>query len=303
MSHPVHAGQPMPSFNRELAFSRTLGFVTPAELDRLKHCKIAIAGLGGVGGAHLEVLTRLGIGAFHIADFDKFELQNFNRQSGAYMSTLNAPKTQVSAAIARDINPEVAITSFEEGITEGNIDAFLDGVDLYVDSLDFYAIEARAMIFAACYRKNIPAITVAPLGMGAGLLNILPGGISFEDYFRWEGQPREEKLMRFMVGLAPKALQRHYIVWPEAVDVLAGRSTSTPMGASLCAGVAGSEALKILLKRGRVYALPHAITFDAYFNRTVHCWTPGGIRNPLMRLRLMIVRRVLKRMAKAKKTA
>jgi len=70
-------------FDYKVAFSRNIGWVTEAEQSRLRSKRIAIAGMGGVGGGHLLTLTRLGVGAFNIADFDAFELANFNRQAGA----------------------------------------------------------------------------------------------------------------------------------------------------------------------------------------------------------------------------
>src|SRR5277367_5596131 len=85
-------------FRYEEAFSRNLGWVTAAEQQVLRQKRIAIAGLGGVGGSHLLTLARLGIGGFHIADFDHFELANFNRQIGATMSSLGRPKAAVLAA-------------------------------------------------------------------------------------------------------------------------------------------------------------------------------------------------------------
>src|SRR5437868_313317 len=110
--------------------------MTAAEQQILRRKRVAIAGLGGVGGAHLLTLTRLGIGAFRIGDFDTFDIANFNRQAGAMISSLGRPKTHVLSAMARDINPELDLTVLDEGVTEENLDAFLDGVDLYVDGLD-----------------------------------------------------------------------------------------------------------------------------------------------------------------------
>ena len=69
------------------AYARNIGWVTPAEQAALRGKRVAIAGMGGVGGVHLLTLARLGIGAFHIADFDTFDIANFNRQVGATMST------------------------------------------------------------------------------------------------------------------------------------------------------------------------------------------------------------------------
>jgi len=271
-------------FDYQEAFSRTLGWVTPLELQLLRQRRIAIAGVGGVGGVHLLTLTRLGVGAFNIADMDVFELANFNRQAGAMISTLDKPKVEVMAAMARNINPELDIRVFPEGIGPNSYEDFLRDVDLYVDGLDFFAFDVRAGIFAACNRLGIPAVTVAPLGMGAALMNFLPGKMSFEDYFGFAAASERQKLVRFLVGLAPRAPHRHYLVDPLRADPAKQRAPSTPMACQLCAGVAATEALKILLGRGKVYAAPHALTYDAYLNKAVRTWRPGGYRNPLNRL-------------------
>ena len=100
-------------FDYYSAFSRNIGWVTPIEQDVLRSKRVAIAGLGGVGGSHLLTLTRLGIGAFHLADLDSFELANFNRQAGAFGSTVDEPKVNVLSRMARDINPELELELFD----------------------------------------------------------------------------------------------------------------------------------------------------------------------------------------------
>jgi len=74
-------------FDYATAFDRNIGWLTTAEQQRLRQKRIAIAGVGGVGGSHLLTLARLGVGRFTISDPDRFELANFNRQAGAMMST------------------------------------------------------------------------------------------------------------------------------------------------------------------------------------------------------------------------
>jgi molybdopterin-synthase adenylyltransferase len=264
-----------------------------AEQQALAGRRIAIAGLGGVGGAQLLTLARLGIGAFNIADFDTFEIENMNRQAGAGVRTLGRSKAEVLSEMALDINPQIKLSVFSEGITPDNIGRFLDGVDLYVDGLDFFAFDARGMVFAECASRGIPATTVAPLGMGAALLNFMPGRMTFEEYFCWRGCTAQQKALRFLIGLSPAMLQRNYLVDRSAVDLKAQRGPSTAMACALCAGIAATEALKILLKRGPVLAAPHGLQFDAYRNRLVRTWRPGGNRNPLQRLMLAIARRTL----------
>ncbi|PJB04965.1 MAG: hypothetical protein CO126_04125, partial [Hydrogenophilales bacterium CG_4_9_14_3_um_filter_63_34] len=129
--------------------------------------------------------------------------------------------------------------------------------------------------------------------MSAALLNFLPGHLSFEDYFQLAGRPELEKAIRFLVGLAPALLHRHYLVDKTRVDLKARKGPSTIMACQLCAGVAASEALKILLGRGKVWAAPHGIQFDGYRNELAHTWRPGGNRHPINRLTIAIARRQL----------
>lgn len=282
------------SFDYPAAFSRNIGWVTKPEQAVLRSARIAIAGLGGVGGAHLLTLCRLGIARFNIADFDHFEVHNFNRQAGASMPFLGQPKVDVLAQLALDVNPEADLRKFDQGVTPDNVDEFLRDVDLYVDGIDFFAVEARRMVFAACRERGIPALTAAPLGMGVSLLYFDAKGMSFEDYFRLEGHPVQEQYARFIAGLSPAMLQRRYLVAPEAVNFTEMRGPSTMMACDLCAGVMGTAALKVLLGRGSLKAAPWAMQFDAYEQTLRFTWRPFGNDNPLQRLLLMLVRSKLK---------
>lgn len=279
------------NFNYDEAFSRNLGWLTSAEQQQLRQKRIAIAGMGAVGSAHLITLVRLGIEKFHIADMDTYGMVNFNRQIGANMATIDQPKVEVMAAMARSINPNVELKIFPSGVSKENLSDFLAEVDLYLDGLDFFAFSARQTTFAACASMGIAAITVAPLGMGAALFNFLPGGMTFEEYFLWGDNSDEEKALRFLVGLAPAGLHGAYLVDPASINFAERRGPSTMMAVQLCAGVAGSEALKILLGRGKVIAAPRGVHFDAYRNKLVHTWRPGGNNNLLQRIALSITRK------------
>jgi molybdopterin/thiamine biosynthesis adenylyltransferase len=197
------------------------------------------------------------------------------------------------AELARDINPELELTLFPQGVTAENLPEFIAGIDLYIDGLDFFAFDARERVFAYCAQHGIPAVTVAPLGMSGALLNFLPGRLSFEDYFQLAGQPDLEKAIRFLIGLAPALLHRGYLMDKSRVDLKTGKGPSTGIACQLCAGIAASEALKILLRRGQVWAAPHGIQFDSYRNKLAHTWRPGGNRNPLNRLTIALARHQL----------
>ncbi len=279
------------SFDYEIAFSRNIGWVTEQEQLLLQCKKIAIAGLGGVGGSHLMTLSRLGVGKFNISDLDVFELANFNRQAGASMSHIGQSKVDTMKRLALDINPDLEINTYPDGVNDCNVEQFLDGVDLYVDGLDFFAVKARQRVFAACAEKGIPAITAAPLGMGTSFLCFMPGKMSFEEYFQWQGQSETEQLLRFLVGLSPTGLQFSYLADDSRLDIAKHKGPSTAMACDFCAGMVGTYALKILLKRGEIIAAPRALHFDAYKNKFLTTWRPGGNSNPLQQLGLMMLRK------------
>ena len=289
----------MQAFDYEMAFSRNIGWVTEAEQERLRNARVAIGGLGGVGGVHLLTLARMGIGRFTIADFDVFDIVNFNRQVGALVSTLGRPKIEALAEMAKDVNPEIELRTFSDGIQGDTLEEFLTGADVYVDGLDFFAFEARRMTFAACERKGIPVVTAAPLGLGTALLVFGPGGMPFEDYFGFaECRNEIDMAVRFLVGLSPAMLQRGYVADMSRVNLAERKGPSCIAACQLCAGVAAIETLKLVLGRGGVRLAPWASQFDGYRMRYVKTWRPGGYRNPLQRLMTFLVKSQLDRAAK-----
>ena len=281
------------AFDYRQAFSRNIGWVTEAEQQLLRSKRVAIAGLGGVGGVHLLTLARLGIGKFTISDFDTFDLVNFNRQAGATVNSLGRPKSDVLSEMARDINPEIDLRVLPGGVQADTIDAFLDGVDVYVDGLDFFAFAARRQTFAACERRGIPVVTAAPLGMGTALLVFGPGGMPFEEYFGFKDCDEMEMAIRFLVGLSPAMLQRGYVADMSRIDLAEHRGPSSIAACQLCAGVAAVETLKLLLGRGGVKLAPWGSQFDAYRLRYTRTWRPWGHRNPVQRLMRFLVRKQL----------
>ena len=278
------------SFDYDRAFSRNIGWVTKVEQAKLNEARIAIAGLGGVGGAHLLTLARLGIGKFNISDFDDFDVHNLNRQAGAFMPFMGQPKLDTLARMAKDINPNLDVVTFPDGVKPDNVDQFLRNVDVYVDGLDFFALPARRMVFAKCREMGIPALTAAPLGMGTAFLYFSPTGMSFEDYFKVEGHESQEQYARFIAGLSPAMVQRDYLVAPEAVNFQEKRGPSTVMACDMCAGVMGTSVLKVLLGRGTMRAAPWGMHFDAYHQTLKHTWRPFGNSNPLQQLLLKFIR-------------
>lgn len=280
------------TFDYDQAFSRNLGWVTEAEQLRLKNSTVAIGGMGGAGGHHLLALARMGVGNFRIADYDNFELVNFNRQSGATLATLNLSKCDTMAAMAQAINPTAKIEVYRQGLNEAVLDEFLKGADVYVDGLDFFAFDIREKTYATCSKLGVPAIIAVPLGMGAAWLSFMPRKMDFRTYFRWENNSDSEKALLFLAGLAPSLMHR-YLADPSYVNFEEGAGPSTSMACYLCAGVAVTEAIKILLGRGKLTYAPHGLHFDAYLGKFRRTWLPMGNANPLQKLRMAALRRLL----------
>jgi molybdopterin/thiamine biosynthesis adenylyltransferase len=283
-------------FSYEEAFARHDGLISHDEQARLRRARVAIAGLGGVGGAHLVTLTRLGIGSFHIADPDCFDTANINRQYGASTRTLGRGKAEVMAEEARAINPELHLSVFPEAVTPGNVATFLDGVDVLVDGIDFFALDARRLAFREARRRGIWAVTAGPLGFSTAWLVFSPTGMSFDEYFDLDHTTdRLDQLISFLLGLAPRATHRTYMDLSRA-DPKTGRGPSAGLACHLCSGVAAAEVLKILLGRSPVRPAPCSFQFDAYRQLLSRACLKGGNGHPLRRWKRRQVRRRLEQM-------
>lgn len=277
----------------DAAFSRHLGLLSAEEQERLKHSRVAIVGMGGVGGSHLVTLARLGVGAFHIADPDKFEVANFNRQYGARLPAIGRNKAVVMAEEVRTINPEVDLRVLAEPVTESNVSALLDGVDVLLDGVDFFALATRRLVFREARRRGIWALTAGPVGFSSAWITFAPDGMSFDAYFDLhDDMEPADQLVAFIVGLAPRATHLAYLDLRQ-VDPRSGRGPSAGLACQLCSGVAAAETLKILLGRGGVRPAPWAFQFDAYRTRLCQVYLWRGNRNPWQRFKRKVLRRRL----------
>lgn len=291
----VTAAPSAPWFDYDTAFSRNIGWFTEHEQQALRRKRVAIAGMGGVGGIHMLTFARLGVEHFHVADLDRFELANFNRQAGASVRTLGQPKAESVVVMAREINPNIDAKIFDHGVDEANLDAFLDGVDVYIDGLDFFVLDIRRKLFMRARERGIPAVTAGPLGFGTGYIVFTPQGMSFEDYFRLSSKNTTGQYINFMLGLVPTLMHRHYVADPSRVDMLGKRGPSTAIACQLCAGVAAAEAVKLMLGRGRVRAAPYFHHFDPYLGRFKIGKLRWGNDGPWQRIKYAAVSRLIGR--------
>lgn len=274
------------TFAYDEAFSRNIGLLTKEEQEKVKSFTIAIPGMGGVGSSHLISLVRQGFQNFKIADFDSYALNNFNRQYGARIDTVGLSKVEVMKAEALKINPDCQIEIFSEGVNESNIENFLENVDLSVDALDAFVIDERRMFFKASQKKNITVITAGPIGFGTAFLIFKPNGPSFDEYFDiTDKHTTEQKVVRFLIGLVPSVLQRAYM---KNTNLSEKRGPSSVGSVHLCSGIIAIYALKILLNKGRVKAVPYYHQFDVMEDKYMVKKLWFGNKNPMQRLKLFV---------------
>src|SRR5262249_31215966 len=155
------------------------------------------------------------------------------------------PKAEVLDEMAHDINPEIRIRRFDQGIDDENVDDFLAGADVFIDGFDFFVLDIRRKVYDRCAVLGVPALCAAPIGMGVGLLAFLPGHMSFERYFRLGGRPEIEQYLRFLVGLVPRGMHRAYLVDESRLDLAHKRGPSTGASCQMCASLASVAAVKL----------------------------------------------------------
>lgn len=278
----------------EAAFSRNRGLISAEEQARLRNSRIAIAGMGGVGGGHLITLARMGVGRFTIADPDEFEVANFNRQYGASCQHIGCNKAEVMADLAREINPDVDIEILPGPVTAENVGRFLSGADLFVDGVDAFAIAARRQIYRSAAERKLYAVGVGPVGFSAVWVTFSPDGMPFDRYFDLHDALSDRDLfLRYILGMAPASTQRKYLDL-DHVDLDARQGPSLGLACQLASAVLATEAAKVLLRRGKIWPCPWYQQLDPYVGRWVRRKLRWGNRGPLQRIKRRILTRMLR---------
>ena len=145
------------------AFSRTTALLGADAMERLHAARVAVFGVGGVGGYVVEALVRSGVGTVDVFDKDDVSVTNLNRQIIALHSTVGQDKVSVIAERMRDINPEVVIHEHKMFYLPENADEIaLTDYDFVVDAVD--TVAAKIELAVRCEAANIPLIAA----MGAG---------------------------------------------------------------------------------------------------------------------------------------
>ncbi|MEF2231979.1 MAG: ThiF family adenylyltransferase [Pseudodesulfovibrio sp.] len=156
-----------------LRYLRNASALSPGDHVRLLRSRVALVGLGGLGGSLLEQCLRLGIGRIRAADGDIFEESNLNRQALASMASRGLPKAAAALDRAENVNPSVQFEPWDEYLTAKTLPGFLLGCDLVMDALG--GLGFRPHLQAAAARAGIPLVTGALAGWTGYVGVVLPG--------------------------------------------------------------------------------------------------------------------------------
>ena len=147
----------------EEQFVRTALLLSEEGVARLKRAKVAVFGIGGVGGFAVEALARAGVGAFLLVDSDRICVSNINRQIIADWNTVGRYKTKVMQERIASVNPDAEVETRECFFLPENADSFdFSGWDYIVDAVD--TVSAKLEIIVRAKEAGVPVISC----MGAG---------------------------------------------------------------------------------------------------------------------------------------
>lgn len=207
-------------------FSRTRLLLGYDAVEKLKNARVAVFGIGGVGGYVCEALIRSGVGHFDLIDNDKVSLSNINRQIIATRKTVGRYKTEVMRERMLDINPEAEVLLYNSFFLPENADEFpFEKYDYVVDAVD--TVTAKIELVMKCKEKGVPIIS----SMGAGN-KLDPSAFKVADIYKTNVCPLA-KVMRH--ELKKRGVKKLKVVYSEekAIKPLEDISVSCENGSIL----------------------------------------------------------------------
>jgi hypothetical protein len=251
-------------------WKRNLGYVSHAEQKRLGSSRVAVLGLGGVGGVAAELLVRAGVGELNICDVDVFDASNLNRQVGALHSTLGQSKIEVMAQRLKDISPCLSV-NLKDPLDLSNERAEEALQDCQAGMLAVDALGPAIAAMRAARKLGVPLVEA--LGLPVVQLRCYsPDGPDPEQGLPSQGKKLSsidqvelshvwlhQELPRLGDGCGgPLALEPPFLQ-----AMLAGHAAPSLGPVVWLAGAAGAfEVLKLLLGRGGVTWWPQTISLD-----------------------------------------
>lgn len=192
-------------------FSRTELLLGKSSMERLSKCRVAVFGIGGVGGYVCEALARSGIGVFDLIDDDKVSLTNINRQIIATSKTVGRYKTDVMKERILDINPDAVVNTYQCFFLPENASDFpFEKYDYVVDAID--TVTAKIELVMQCQKTGVPIIS----SMGAGN-KLDPTKFRVADIFKTQMDPLAKVMRR---ELKKRGVKKLKVVYSDEETVL-----------------------------------------------------------------------------------
>lgn len=158
-------------------FSRNENLIGKENTEKLKNSRVAVFGIGGVGGFTVEALVRSGVGTIDIIDSDKVDVTNLNRQIFATRSTVGEYKVEVAKKRILDINPDININMYPLFFDVKTIDELdFKNYDYIVDCID--TVSSKLLLIEQAEKYNVPIISC----MGTGY-KLEPTKLMIDDIF------------------------------------------------------------------------------------------------------------------------
>lgn len=200
-------------------YLRNFDTYTLAEQARLLASRVALVGLGGLGGYVLELLARAGVGGVTAADGDEFAPSNLNRQLYCTSRSLGGFKAAAAAARVERVNPAVVFTPVAAFLDEANMARLLGGAQLCIDALG--GLTDRPALARAAGAAGIPLLTAAVAGQSGYVATVLPGQPSPADFFGPDASAPAENTLGTP---GPAVCAASAILAGEALNILCGRA-------------------------------------------------------------------------------
>ncbi len=231
----------MPNF-----LDRSVPILGQEGLDALSAPLISFAGLGGVGGGAFLTLVRSGVKRFRLAENGIFDPPDMNRQAAAFASTMDQPKIEVYERLAKEINPEVELELFPEGVQANNLERFLEGSDLHVGVIDWEkGEEVKAMAPELLKRFNIPVFSAMVIGFGAVMVAHHPDIMMPDEFWGLVKEKSQSKVFPSFIldGFGPVITDRT----TQAIQT--GKIPSTSTAGAFAGAILASEVTAYLLRK------------------------------------------------------
>lgn len=171
---------------------------------RLLQSRIAVIGLGGLGGLVVETLARVGIGHLTLMDGDVFEEHNLNRQLLSTHRHIGKSKAATAAIRVNEINAAVELSIHNAFLTAENAVKVIDGCDAVVDCLD--NISTRFELEKAARQLGIPMVSAAIGGIAGHVTTIFPEDPGLSLVYGLQDVPRKDKGVEITLGCLPQAV-------------------------------------------------------------------------------------------------